>query len=76
MKPLIFPRPEQIRAARSLLGWSQNDLASRAGVAVSTVADFERGQRNPVPNNASAIRYALESAGVQFTETGVSHGFH
>ncbi len=76
MKPHIFPRPEQIRAARSLLGWSQNDLASRAGVAVSTVADFERGQRNPVPNNASAIRYALESAGVQFTETGVSHGFH
>ncbi|WP_434996829.1 helix-turn-helix domain-containing protein [Pectobacterium brasiliense] len=72
----MIPRPEQIRAARSLLGWSQNDLATRAGVAVSTIADFERGQRSPVPNNALAIRQALESAGVQFTENGVSHGFH
>jgi transcriptional regulator with XRE-family HTH domain len=47
--------PEQVRAARSLLHWSQNDLAEKAGVAASTVADFERGQRTPVPNNAIAI---------------------
>jgi transcriptional regulator with XRE-family HTH domain len=70
------PRPEQVRAARSLLGWSQQDLAEKAGVAVSTVADFERSQRNLVPNNAFAIRQALEVAGIRFTETGVSHGFH
>lgn len=70
------PRPEQVRAARSLLGWSQQELASRAGVAVSTVADFERGLRSPVPNNAHAVRHALERSGVVFTETGVSHGFH
>lgn len=70
------PRPEQIRAARSLLGWSQQDLATKAGVAVSTVADFERGHRNPVPNNVLAIRQALEMAGVMFTKTGVSHGFN
>lgn len=69
-------RPEQCRAARSLLGWSQQNLASNAGVAVSTVADFERGQRNPVPNNALAIQRALEGAGIVLTETGVSHGFH
>ncbi|MDQ1835538.1 helix-turn-helix domain-containing protein, partial [Massilia scottii] len=70
------PRPEQVRAARSLLGWSQQDLATRAGVAVSTVSDFERGQRSPVPNNALAIRRTLETAGIMFTETGVSHGIH
>lgn len=70
------PRPEQVRAARSLLGWSQQNLAEKAGVAVSTVADFERGQRNLVPNNAFAIRQALETVGILFTETGVSHGFH
>ncbi len=72
----ISPRPEQIRAARSLLGWSQQDLAAKAGVAVSTVADFERGQRSPVPNNALAIRQVLEMVGIMFTDTGVSHGFH
>lgn len=70
------PRPEQVRAARSLLSWSQQDLASKAGVAISTVADFERGQRSPVPNNALAIRQALETAGILFTETGVSHRFN
>jgi transcriptional regulator with XRE-family HTH domain len=67
--------PEQIRAARSLIHWSQNDLAEKAGVAVSTVADFERGYRVPVANNALAIRRALEMAGVVFTEGGVSQGF-
>lgn len=66
--------PELVRAARSLVQWSQNDLAQQAGVAVSTVADFERGQRVPVTNNALAIRRALEMAGVVFTPGGVSHG--
>ena len=76
MAPETIPRPEQVRAARSLLGWSQQDLAAKAGVAISTIVDFERGQRSPIPNNALAIRQALEAAGVLFTETGVSHGFH
>lgn len=76
MSPDNDIRPEQVRAARSLLSWSQQDLAAKAGVAISTLADFERGQRSPVPNNALAIRKALEVAGIVFTETGVGHGFH
>ena len=56
----------QIRAARALLAWSQQDLAREAHVAVSTVADFERGHRTPVANNADAMRGALESAGISF----------
>lgn len=74
MSQTTFLKPEQVRAARSLLNWSQQDLATKAGVAVSTVADFERGQRSPMPNNALSIRQALERAGIVFTETGVSHG--
>lgn len=66
---------ELVRAARSLLHWSQQDLASRANVGISTIADFERGQRQPVPNNVLAIRRAIESAGVIFTDGGVSRGF-
>lgn len=76
MRQDTTPRPEQVRAARSLLGWSQQDLATKAGVAVSTVADFERDHRSPVPNDALAIRQALEMVGILFTKTGVSHGFH
>lgn len=63
--------PRHVRAARALLAWKQNDLARAASVAVSTVADFERGRRTPVPNNASAMRDALEAQGIQFLPGGV-----
>ena len=56
--------PEQSRAARGWLGWSQGDLAKRADVALSTVRDFERGRRTPIQNNLAAMRDAFASAGV------------
>lgn len=58
------------KAARALLGWSQQDLAQKAGVAVSTVADFERGERTPVPANMDAIMSALKTGGITFLEGG------
>lgn len=64
----------QMRAARALLGWSQQDLARRAQVASSTVADFERGQRTPVPNNLGAMRSSLEGAGIAFLTGGAIVG--
>jgi transcriptional regulator with XRE-family HTH domain len=66
--------PTQAKAARALLGWSQGDLAREAKVGASTVADFERGQRNPVANNLTAMREALERQGVVFTSGGVVFG--
>jgi len=66
--------PKHVRAARALLAWSQQELAKAAGVATSTVADFERGQRTPVANNAQAIRGALEGAGIRFLPTGAVMG--
>lgn len=66
--------PPHVRAARALLAWSQQDLARQAGVATSTIADFERGKRKPVANNAQAIRDALEGAGIRFLPTGAVIG--
>jgi DNA-binding XRE family transcriptional regulator len=66
--------PKHVRAARALLAWSQQDLAKAAKVATSTVADFERGSRTPVANNALAIRTALEAAGIRFLPTGAVIG--
>jgi transcriptional regulator with XRE-family HTH domain len=58
------------KAARALLGWSQQELAQQAGIATSTVADFERGERTPVPANMDAIKSALERGGITFLEGG------
>lgn len=65
---------KQVRAGRALLAWSQQDLAKKAGIAASTLADFERGQRTPVPNNAQAIKAALENAGITFPAGGAVAG--
>ena len=72
--PPLDLTPKHLRAARALLAWSQQDLAKAAGVATSTVADFERGQRTPVANNSQAIRGALEGAGIRFLPTGAVIG--
>lgn len=62
--------PEQSRAARAWLEWSQEDLAKRAHVALSTVHDFEKGRRVPIKNNLDAIRLSLEMAGVSLLFRG------
>ncbi len=62
--------PEQSRAARGWLDWSQEDLAKKAGMSLSTVRDFEKGRRTPIPNNLNALRLALEGAGVRLLFDG------
>lgn len=59
--------PAQCRAARALLNWSQTVLAQKAAVAKQTLADFERGARQPYPRTLADIRAALEAEGVEFT---------
>jgi transcriptional regulator with XRE-family HTH domain len=58
----------QIRAARALVRWTVEDLAKKANVGVMTVRRAEAldGPTTMLPNNATAIRAALESAGVEF----------
>jgi transcriptional regulator with XRE-family HTH domain len=57
--------PEQSRAARGWLGWSQTELAKRASVSLSTVRDFENAHRVPIANNLDALRRAIEGAGIE-----------
>jgi transcriptional regulator with XRE-family HTH domain len=59
-------RPEQVGAARALLGWSQTDLARAAGLGRSTITAFENSSRPPFESVRNAIRRALEEAGVAF----------
>ena len=62
--------PEQSRAARGWLAWSQEDLAQRANTSLSTIRDFEKGRRIPIKNNLEAIRLAFEMAGISFMFRG------
>jgi DNA-binding transcriptional regulator YiaG len=56
--------PAQIRAARDMLERSQQDLATQAGVGLTTVRDIET-QRRPLDTAAaSEIRRVLQDAGV------------
>lgn len=58
--------PEQCRAPRGWLDWSQEHLASAANVSLSTIRDFEKGRRVPIPNNLKAMKATLEDAGIGF----------
>ncbi|TPL01367.1 helix-turn-helix transcriptional regulator [Mesorhizobium sp. B2-4-14] len=56
----------QLRAARGLIGWSQQDLAEKADVGRATVADFEAGKRVPYATTLARIEETLIAAGVEF----------
>jgi ribosome-binding protein aMBF1 (putative translation factor) len=60
--------PEQSRAARGWLGWSQTELAMRASVSLSTIRDFETRARIPIANNIAAMRRAIETAGIELID--------
>ncbi|MDQ0507345.1 helix-turn-helix domain-containing protein [Xanthobacter agilis] len=59
----------QIRAARALLGWDQQELAQRAQVAVRTLSSFEDGSRSPRERVRAAIVEALQKEGIEFIES-------
>ena len=58
----------QCKAARGLVDMSQKTLAERAEVAEKTIVDFEKKARSPRSATLQALRFALESAGVEFID--------
>lgn len=58
--------PDQCRAARAFLNWSQPKLAGASGISRETIISFERGTHTPHAGNLAALREALEAAGVEF----------
>lgn len=64
----------QVRAARALLGWSQGELAERAGISKQSVNRIESGNMDARFSTVSALGEAIRSAGVEMGEdhTGVT----
>ena len=58
--------PEQMKAARELLGWSQMDVANRVGLTEWVIGFFERGERLIRARYLRRVRSMFEAAGVIF----------
>ena len=61
-------KARQIKAARALLDWSQDDLASHSGLSVNTIRKMELGHISPRGKTSHAIRHAFEDNGLEFLE--------
>jgi transcriptional regulator with XRE-family HTH domain len=67
----------QIRAARALLGWRQEDIAEAAKISVATIRRIE-SQEELLTGNVSTllkIQAAFEQAGIQFINEDEMGGF-
>jgi ribosome-binding protein aMBF1 (putative translation factor) len=60
----------QIRAARSLVRWSADDLAKKARLGLATIRRAEQSELETslTAANDLAVRRALEAAGIEFID--------
>lgn len=58
--------PNQCRAARGLLKWTQPRLAQESGVGLSTINRYENETRPPRKTAVIRLQSTFERAGVRF----------
>ncbi len=56
----------QVKAARALLNWSQEDLANKASLTMTPVSRMEREVVDSRKGTMKLITMALEEAGIEF----------
>lgn len=67
----------QVRAARALLGWSQDQLCRQSGVSRSVLARIEAGKSDSRASTIRSLKSALEERGVVFVRlTDGEFGVH
>ncbi len=59
-----------VRAARALLRWNQEDLASRCAVSPATINYWENDKVIPTAETKTKVRRVFEEAGVEFLNGG------
>ncbi len=66
----------QIRAARALLGWRQDELAKASGVGIATIQRLEnsKGPLSGYFSTIMRIQSALEKAGILFLDHDAGGG--
>jgi transcriptional regulator with XRE-family HTH domain len=63
--------PQQVRAARGWLKWSQDELSQRSGVSQGAIALYELERSVPHAATLQRLRQAFEAAGIQFQFVGM-----
>ena len=58
--------PQQIRAGRALLDWTQLQLSERSGVSRASIKNIEKGITAPRMDSIEAITKAFEDSGLEF----------
>lgn len=66
--PSLEITPAQCRAARGLLGWTQEELGKQAGITMRTVIAFEKGENRPQAGTMGKLVTCLQDAGIRFSE--------
>jgi len=56
----------QIRAARTLLGWTREDLLSASGISMSALLRMEGGLADSRSSTLNKVVNALTKAGIEF----------
>ena len=67
----------QLRAARALLGWRQEDVARAAKISVATIRRIEsqEGVLTGYVSTLLKIQASFEQAGIQFIDDNETGGF-
>ena len=67
--------PAQIRAARGLLGWRQEDLSKASGVGTATIRRIEKSHSiTGYASTLARIQAAFEKSGIEFIDDDETGG--
>jgi transcriptional regulator with XRE-family HTH domain len=58
----------QIRAARALLDWRQQDLAKKSGISLPAITKLERQLVSPRQSTLDVLQKTFELEGIEFTD--------
>jgi ribosome-binding protein aMBF1 (putative translation factor) len=64
----------QVKAARTLLGWTKGKLAKESGLDTEVIASHEAGKHAASIDQSSAIRHALRKGGVELLDADQTGG--
>ena len=66
----VMLTPAQLLAARAMVGWSREDLATASGTSRAAIQNFETMGSDSKQGTVAKWRRALEAVGVVFIDSG------